>query len=112
MYSKSIKTLPANCTKSTKMEGLPNRTIESRPHGDAVHSPTISVENTMEWEKEGEKIVKKSKLPLTKAASSCKIRRTLKNGRLCGFAPCQIPRIKRHFPVDPAKLINHSSQRN
>lgn len=69
------------------MKGFQNRTLESRPHGGAAHSPTISVENTMEWEKEGEKIVKKSKLPLTKAASSCKIRRSLENGRRCGFAP-------------------------
>lgn len=81
------KKLPANCTKSTKMEGVPKGALASGPPGDGAHSPTISVENTMEWEKEGEKIVKKSKLPLTKAASSCKIRRSLENGRRCGFAP-------------------------
>lgn len=71
----------------------------------ASPAPIISVENTMEREEGGEKIVEMSKSPLTKAGSSCKIRRTLENGRLCGFGPCQIPRMKKHFPVDPAKLI-------
>ena len=63
----------------------------------ASPAPIISVENTMEREEGGGKIVEMSKSPLTKAGSSCNIRRTVENGRISASAVRLVPIRKKAF---------------